>query len=63
MKEKKEKVVEPVKKAPVKVKLVTFERFFISSGRPLHHKAGMEAFTNTKIKRTMEAWELVFAEY
>ena len=54
---KKKKSVQP---AP---QMITFDRYFISLGRPLHHRAGMEAYANTKGKRTRESWGALFKNY
>lgn len=54
----------PVKKErPAPPQMITFDRYFVSLGRPMHHKAGMAAFTNTKGKKTIEAWDALFEKY
>ena len=52
------------KAAPPKPpQMIMFDRYFMSLGRPMHHKAGMLAFCNTKGKKTREAWKTLFAKY
>lgn len=48
-----------------KTNLLTFDRYFLTLDRPLHHKAGMEAFAKNKIKqkRTASMWNKIFANY
>ncbi len=43
--------------------MITFDRYFTSLGRPMHHKPGMEAFCKTKGKKARPAWEALFAKY
>lgn len=52
----------PTKKIEAPV-LVTFDRWFALQGRPAHHKAGMSAYTNTKGKMTVDAWNKLFKNY
>lgn len=52
---------EPAKEAPSPV--VSFDRWFSSTGKPQHHKAGMKAFAPTKGKKTVAAWNAAFAGY
>lgn len=55
---------EAVAAAPPKPpQMIMFDRYFMSLGRPMHHKAGMLAFVNTKGKKTREAWEALFSKY
>jgi hypothetical protein len=42
---------------------ISFDRWFVLTGRPNRHKAGMQAFTNTKGKKTVAAWRAIFANY
>jgi hypothetical protein len=49
--------------APKPPQMIMFDRYFMSLGRPMHHKAGMLAFCNTKGKKTREAWQALFAQY
>ena len=56
---KKEEPVVTIKPPQV----VMFDRYFMSLGRPMHHKAGMLAYVNTKGKKTREAWKALFAKY
>jgi len=49
--------------APKTEPLMTFTRWFATTGRPARHKAGLEAFTNTKGKRTPAAWNAAFKNY
>jgi len=60
--EEKEKVQSP-KVRPVPPKLITFDRYFNSLGRPGHHKAGMMAYVNTKGKKSREVWDSLFKDY
>ncbi len=48
---------------PVPPQMITFDRYFLSLGRPMHHRAGLEAYKNTKGKKTLEAWKKMFADY
>lgn len=60
----KPKPVKTVKKVrPKPEPTMTFDRWFISLGRPLHHKAGMVAFAKTKGKRSSNAWYKLFKAY
>lgn len=43
--------------------MMTFQRWFALQGKPPHHKAGMRAFGNTKGKRSIAAWNRMFAAY
>ena len=45
------------------VPVVSFDRWFATTGRPQHHKAGMQRFAATKGKKTVAAWNAVFARY
>jgi len=56
-------LVETKKEAPEPPQMLMFDRYFMSLGRPMHHKAGMLAFCNTKGKKTREAWEALFEKY
>ena len=47
----------------VPAKVITFEKWFTQSKRPSHHKAGMAAFTNIKVLRTVEQWNEIFKKY
>lgn len=58
------------KEAPKKTKrpmaTFTFDRWFASLGRPIHHKAGMLAYLSKKAsqgKKTVAEWERLFASY
>ena len=51
------------KERPAPPQMITFDRYFLSLGKPGHHRAGMEAYTNTKGKKTREAWEALFKHY
>lgn len=55
----------PAKKAPPAPvePLLTFDRWFISLGRPSHHKAGMQAYRPTKGRKTKAAWDRLFKDY
>ena len=60
----------PAKPTPVastapkpKVLLLTFDRWFATTGRPMHHKAGMKAYVNVTGKRPKEFWDQLFAQY
>lgn len=46
--------------------VLTFDRWFASTGKPAHHKAGMRAYINDKQakgKKTVAEWERLFAGY
>lgn len=43
--------------------IISFDRWFAAQNRPAHHKAGLEAFAPTKGKKTVTAWNAVFANY
>lgn len=49
--------------APLPVQSMTFDVWFSSLGRPLHHKAGMRAFAPTEGRRTKSGWEALFKSY
>ena len=60
----------PAKPTPVastapksNVLLLTFDRWFSTTGRPWHHKAGMRAYVNVTGKRPKEFWDQLFAQY
>jgi hypothetical protein len=60
----------PKPKAPPKKAepVMTFDRWFAHQGKPAHHKAGMLAFLKKKggrpnSKRTVAAWDALFATY
>lgn len=44
-------------------KLMTFDTWFLSTGRPVHHKKGMQAYTDTKGKKSVDYWNQVFSTY
>ena len=50
---------------PQPVIIMTFDRWFQSTGRPAHHKVGMEAFIRGKAsgKRSATAWAGLFENY
>lgn len=66
-KTKKEKETEKVQKAAEpKEPMLDFNRYFISTGKPPHHKAGMEAYLSErqlKGKKTKKAWDRLFQDY
>lgn len=43
--------------------MMTFKRWFALQGKPPHHKKGMQAFTSTKGKRSIAAWNRAFKAY
>lgn len=45
--------------------LLTFDRYFLTLSRPLHHKAGMVVFAKnrTKQKRSVAQWDKIFKDY
>ena len=43
--------------------MLTFDRWFPTTGRPLHHKRGMAAYVNTKGRRTKAVWDALFKKY
>lgn len=45
------------------VQIVSFDRWFATTQRPPHHKAGMKAFANTAGKKPVEQWNLIFQSY
>lgn len=49
------------KKEPVK--LISFDAWFRTLGRPDHHKAGLKAYAKTKGKKSKEAWDRLFKNY
>jgi hypothetical protein len=59
-------VVTTLAPAPV-VPLLSFDRYFSTTGKPAHHKAGMRAFLTssgtTDQRRTKDDWEKIFANY
>lgn len=66
--ETKEEVAKSVKpKAkPAPVPVFSFDRWFGTTGRPAHHKAGMRAYLNKsqlRGKRTLDAWNVLFEKY
>jgi len=42
---------------------LTFDRWFSTTGRPPHHKGGLKAFAITSGKKTVAAWNAIFATY
>lgn len=68
-KEEKEEQAREVPKSPNPVpsmkNKMTFDRYFISLGRPTHHKSGMEAYLGNKAKgkKTKEAWDRLLKDY
>lgn len=52
----------PVVKAPPP-QLVTFDRWFVTFGKPDRWKAGMRAFADTTGKKTVAQWNAIFAGY
>ena len=65
--EKGEEIAGTVWTKPVAVskppQMIMFDRYFMSLGRPMHHKSGMVAYCNTKGKKTRKAWETLFEKY
>lgn len=55
----------PVSSTSVLVEpLLTFDRFFLSLGRPMHHKKGIAAYVkNIKGKKTVAAWNALLKGY
>lgn len=43
--------------------LLTFDRWFATTGRPSHHKSGMQAYVNVTGKRPKDFWDQLFAQY
>lgn len=43
--------------------LISFDRWFATTKRPAHHKAGMKAFASTAGRRTMAQWTTIFQAY
>lgn len=42
---------------------ISFDRWFASKNFKPHWKAGMAAFTDTSVRRSVEAWDEVFGKY
>ncbi len=66
MAKKEEKdIAEPLPVEVVEAPIVmSFDRYFLTLGRPQHHKRGMAAFVKSvKGKKTQQAWELLFKGY
>lgn len=42
---------------------VPFKRWFQAKGFKPHWRGGMEAFTDTSVRRTMEEWDRIFKDY
>jgi hypothetical protein len=61
-----EKVAEEVTAPPYRSPpppMITFDRYFMALGKPMHHKAGMAAYGSIKGKKTKEAWDSLFKKY
>lgn len=43
--------------------LISFDRWFATTKRPAHHKAGMKAFASTAGRRTLAQWNTIFQAY
>jgi hypothetical protein len=60
-------VAPPAQKAKVEVKnavqRISFDRWFSTTGRPGHHKAGMRAYVKASGRKTKTAWDQLFAKY
>lgn len=55
-------VKEVVEVAPPK-QLISFNLWFANARLPARRKVGMQAFTNTNIRRTKEEWDKIFSTY
>jgi len=58
-------IITPPPPAPA-LPLLTFDRYFASTGKPGHHKAGMAAYLQRRggpARKTKEAWDSLFAQY
>lgn len=53
----------PVAPVPAPAPLMTFDRWFATTKRKPHHKAGMYAFANTNGRKTRAQWDAVFKTY
>lgn len=57
----------PAPPPPPAAPVMSFDRYFALSGRPVHHKAGLQAYFKTTAggagKRTKSAWDVLFAQY
>lgn len=42
---------------------ISFDRWFATTGKPDHHKAGMRAFALTNGKKTINTWNDIFKTY
>lgn len=64
---KKEAPKPKVKEPPVRPEpMMSFDRWFAQTGKPVHHKAGMRAYLKRgalKGKRTVAAWDRLFKNY
>ena len=57
-------VEKPVVQAPTAAALViSFDRWFATTGKPEHWKAGMKAHAQTSGKKTLAAWAQMFENY
>lgn len=46
--------------------LMNFDRYFATTGKPAHHKAGMAAYLSAKggnVRKTRDAWASFFTKY
>lgn len=43
--------------------LVSFDIWFVSTGKPAHHVAGMKAFADTSGRKTPSNWANIFKSY
>jgi hypothetical protein len=58
----------PPPPAPPPEPVMSFDRYFQTTGRPFHHKAGLLAYlqaagSGTGGKRTKNQWDAIFAQY
>ncbi len=54
------------KRLPKLEPVFSFDRYFATLGKPIHHKAGMKAFVkkaDLRSKKTVQAWNRIFAAY
>lgn len=56
-------VIAPKVEVKDAVQRISFSRWFSTTGRPSHHKAGFQAYANTNGRKTKVAWDALFAKY
>ena len=59
-------VTTPEENRPASVRRYTFDLYFITTGKPVHHKSGMAAYLSVAQSRqryTLEEWKKIFKDY